>query len=333
MREEWKSLERIGCSNYGISSFGRIINLKKKKIGNGAKRSDKYINATFINDNNNKRRFMMHNLVAMFFKENYNEEKTYYHKDQNKANNKVNNLTTKNPKRAFIQKKGRSIYKLDSNHKIITKYDKINEAASKNNIGRTIINSSLKRKIRAGGYYWEYCDIYDSNNLEWIEVTIEGFEAVYVTNTGLVKRKNGVITEGCRTATNYLRISLTPISKNIKRKKILVHRLIAKAFLGDSELEVNHKDRNGLNNNINNLEYLTSSENIQHAYDNSIDKFRNKAVSRVVNQLDKDGNYIASFSSIREAAKQTGASETSICNICNKKKSRITSGGFKWEYA
>lgn len=39
-----------------------------------------------------------------------------------------------------------------------------------------------------------------------------------------------------------------------------------KTFVGNSKLEVNHKDGNKENNNINNLEYVTHSENQFHSF-------------------------------------------------------------------
>lgn len=45
------------------------------------------------------------------------------------------------------------------------------------------------------------------------------------------------------------------------RKTKLVHRIIAECFFGKSELTVDHLDGNKMNNNINNLEYVTSKEN------------------------------------------------------------------------
>lgn len=49
-----------------------------------------------------------------------------------------------------------------------------------------------------------------------------------------------------------------------KRITINVHRLVMLAFVGDSDLTVNHKDGNKENNNINNLEYMTIKEQNQH---------------------------------------------------------------------
>lgn len=53
--------------------------------------------------------------------------------------------------------------------------------------------------------------------------------------------------------------------KNHKMKLVKIHRLVAEAFLGKSELTVNHKDGNKQNNNVYNLEYLTSADNTRHA--------------------------------------------------------------------
>lgn len=51
-------------------------------------------------------------------------------------------------------------------------------------------------------------------------------------------------------------------------KKFRVHRLVAEAFIENPNNypEVNHKDNNGLNNHVSNLEWVTSSMNRVHAF-------------------------------------------------------------------
>lgn len=51
----------------------------------------------------------------------------------------------------------------------------------------------------------------------------------------------------------------------------MVHRLVANAFLEkniNTNLTVNHKDGNRLNNNVKNLEWVTRAENIRYGYRN-----------------------------------------------------------------
>ena len=62
----------------------------------------------------------------------------------------------------------------------------------------------------------------------------------------------------------------------IEKKNVLVHRLMAKHFIGDlQDKEVNHKDGNKLNNCAENLEWVTRAENIRHAYANGLFGKRN----------------------------------------------------------
>lgn len=62
----------------------------------------------------------------------------------------------------------------------------------------------------------------------------------------------------------YLRVGLSLNGKLVTKK---IHRLVASTFIdGDHKKEVNHKDGNKTNNNVNNLEWVTRSENQKHAF-------------------------------------------------------------------
>jgi hypothetical protein len=67
-----------------------------------------------------------------------------------------------------------------------------------------------------------------------------------------------------RINSGYLCIDLT---NNTKKKKYLVHRLVAQAFLPNTDNlpEVNHIDENKENNSVSNLQWCTSSFNKQHS--------------------------------------------------------------------
>lgn len=57
------------------------------------------------------------------------------------------------------------------------------------------------------------------------------------------------------------------------REKWFLHRIVAEVFMKDSYkdgYEINHKDGNKGNNNVDNLEWVTRSENMLHAFENGL---------------------------------------------------------------
>jgi len=89
-----------------------------------------------------------------------------------------------------------------------------------------------------------------------------------VSNFGIVRnKKSKKIIKPFDNGHGYLSVAFW-VNNNTIRKRFYVHRLVAVAFIKNpfNKLEVNHKDGNKQNNNINNLEWVTRSENLKHKF-------------------------------------------------------------------
>lgn len=99
---------------------------------------------------------------------------------------------------------------------------------------------------------------------------IPNYECYYeASNTGKVRNLVTKLILKQDISRNYPKVCL---SKENKKKTLTIHRLIATTFLKKDieNLTVNHKDGNKLNNNVKNLECITLSENINHAFENGL---------------------------------------------------------------
>lgn len=92
---------------------------------------------------------------------------------------------------------------------------------------------------------------------------VRSIDRKVICRNGTIKLIKGKIRKICQYPNGYCFVT---VSKGSIIKGKLVHRLVMEAFKESSELEVNHKDGDKMNNKLENLEYVTHSENQEHSY-------------------------------------------------------------------
>lgn len=153
--------------------------------------------------------------------------------------------------------------------------------------------------------------------------SIAGYEGLYeVSNLGRVRSlkfgKTKILKPGSA-GKGYLFVNLY---RDGIRKTALVHRLVAEVFIPNTlNLKtVNHIDEDKTNNDVLNLEWMTSKDNTVYSQARQVQMFGKST-----------GKLLATFQSIKEAAHKTGVQHGNIVNCC---KGRYKSaGGYVWKYA
>ena len=142
---------------------------------------------------------------------------------------------------------------------------------------------------------------------------IPGYEGRYlVSNKGLVKSlvsshngRNSATKEYIVKqyfAKGYLRVALTDAMGKVHY--FSVHRLVLFAFNSDNTgLHVNHIDGNKQNNNLNNLEWVTRSENQKHAYRIGLEQPVDNGLKKKI-AIFKDSVLLSVEDSIRAACRK-----------------------------
>ncbi len=124
----------------------------------------------------------------------------------------------------------------------------------------------------------------------------------------------------------YLRADLNlPGEKAIQQS---IHRLVAETWLENPKNlpQVNHKNGVKTDNRVENLEWCTAKENIQHSFATGLQRKRGSAIV----QVDLEGKEIARFPSIREASRKLGIKHQRISNVLNGWGNTLSGYTFKF---
>ena len=171
---------------------------------------------------------------------------------------------------------------------------------------------------------------------EWKDVV--GYDGLYkISNTGQVLSMNyrgvkGRVGKLCPSFDRYGYLQVV-LSKDSKKKTHKVHRLVAIAFIKNTDNLpcINHKDENKTNNHVNNLEWCTVKYN--NTYKTRTERAAAKKSIPIL-QFTKDGQFIREFMSAESALKNIGLNiktRNSHISACCKGK-RNQAYGFLWRY-
>jgi len=155
-----------------------------------------------------------------------------------------------------------------------------------------------------------------------------GFENKYeVSNFGRVRRiKNNTVSI---IAINNNRYGYATVHLSDKKsKRVSVHRLVAEAFVPNpnGKPQVNHKDGNKNNNRADNLEWVTASENVKHAYSSGLKRPSSGVPPRPIVCIETGKIYPSTWAAAREFGK---TSQSALYWALNNSKHRAW--GLHWE--
>lgn len=158
---------------------------------------------------------------------------------------------------------------------------------------------------------------------------IPGYEGRYQINkngdvrslvyyySGYHKPRKTKILKPSQVRDGYLRVALT--DSNGLVKFWLIHRLVLLTFIGASNLQVNHINGIKTDNRLVNLEYVTQSENMKHAYRIGLEKPCDNGLKKKVAMI-KDGIIIKEFESIRGMCREEGFDRRCVKRVIKGEK-------------
>ena len=161
----------------------------------------------------------------------------------------------------------------------------------------------------------------DSVELWKSHPNIDGIE---VSSFGRVRSEKGHYYKICHNSSGYLYVGFRINGKYFNKR---VHRLVAQTFLPnpDNLPQVNHKDCNTKNNNVENLEWCTPKYNCQYREKYGVSRV--EAAGTPILAINLSTLEVLHFRSQSEASRSLGISQGNICYVI---KGRLKYAGGYW---
>lgn len=337
--EEWK--ESTEFPGYAFSSYGRL-KLKTGAISNISPSDDGYIKVR-LSGKNGKLNISYHRALAYLFLFNDDpQNKTEVnHINGVRHDNRLINIEWKKPsdnvkERVFTNKnEGErqmiAINEFNSFGQFIRRWEGASQIVKEKTGNDTIYYNLDTGKLYLGSYWYretqsllpdeEFKPLY----LPEIDITIYVSSKGRVCNTSTKNNEHNSITVGSKCRNGYMRISF-------KNKEYKIHQLVLMTFDPDGNIDgkyvPDHIDSNRENNTVENLEWVSCSENTQRHYANKESANQNnssKSRKITFNQVGINNEW--TYNSIVEAIEKTKFTKSQINGfLAGKYKNNLSNG-------
>ena len=264
-----------GYENYKITKDGKVW----------SKRSKIFLKLTLCNgyyfihlrSNGKGKHISINRLVAQTFIPNPDNKPYVNHINCDKTDNRVENLewvTQKENCKAHDKQIShpRRVIQMDLDGNVIATFNSITEAGESIGKTRHAVNKvCIGKNKTAGGFKWKYED--EEHNYKEIDITqakqVYDYDNYYVFSDGQIfnKQRKSYL-KPIKNASGYCYVTF---SRNNVKKNCYIQRIVAEHWIENNDIEktqVNHKNKIRHDNRVENLEWVTPSENILHAKSN-----------------------------------------------------------------
>jgi len=269
----WKQVNIEKYKNvYEASNTGYIRRTNTKRVLKIHNRNGYPSICMSVNDK--RKTFHIHKLIALTFLPNLNNLPVINHKDGNKENNNITNLEwcsyKNNTSHALKTKLTKPFTKKVEQYSydgktLIKVYNSIREAEKHTGIGNKLISAVCRgQKPTAHKFRWKYSEGYEYTHPDKVEGKKHpDYPNYIITKEGAIYSIRSKRYLTLNSTTDYKSIKLC---NNGKQKDYRIHRLVAELYIPNPNNNpvVNHKDLDKNNNSVDNLEWITHTENNLH---------------------------------------------------------------------